>query len=188
MARTTQAAPKWRVSLKSGQAEGVGGAASTWIISTWQKMKKRQNWAQKRKAEERKEKQQPNQSTSKSNTSQARLAAGAIHIAGSGGGEWAHTKTLTNSYHAPRPHKEFTSYCHLNSKRLATHVKTHARERDREGERRGEPCKRRGQEDLRVCVCVCVCMCEIPGPAERVLLSIMAAIKPETEMFEYIAI
>lgn len=37
-------------------------------------------------------------------------------------------------------------------------------------------------------VCVCVCVCEIPGPAERVLLSIMAAIKPETEMFEYIAI
>lgn len=96
--------------------------------------------------------------------------------------EWAHTKTLTNSCHAPRPHKEFKSYCHLNSKRLATHVKAHARERDRQGERRGGGGLQGGG------VHVCVCVCEIPGPAERVLLSIMAAIKPETEMFEYIAI
>lgn len=57
----------------------------------------------------------------------------------------------------------------------------HTREKET-GKEKGErgACKGEG--------CVCVCVCEIPGPAERVLLSIMAAIKPETEMFEYIAI
>lgn len=57
----------------------------------------------------------------------------------------------------------------------------HTREKETGKEKRegGGPTRGRG---------ACVRVCEIPGPAERVLLSIMAAIKPETEMFEYIAI